>query len=311
MAWRGKMIGGSIGSFFGPWGALAGAAVGHAFVDRKQAAAAERQALHLLAVTAAALYELAGVDGRYTPREDRAIRTILADLNLRFGTRLPAHELAYLIDDSSRLDQSLSRLAGASRADLNLGRAAATWLWRVAVSDGEPVPAETDRIMAFARHAGLSEEEARGASLLFVRTGGAGASDQARRDACHTLGVPYNADAPALKLAYRSLSLKYHPDRHAALDPDIRALTAEKFAQIKAAYDTLAGGAPQTPGDWWVRRADSGRLTPAAEAAHAAVACLACGRQAALPGPDALAAARCDACQALLALDRALAEQLA
>ena len=30
------------------------------------------------------------------------------------------------------------------------------------------------------------------------------------------------------------------PDKHADLDPDIKALTAEKFAQIKRAYDVLS-----------------------------------------------------------------------
>ena len=58
MNWRGKMIGGSIGSFLGPWGTLAGAAVGHVLVDRKEAQTAEKESLRLLAVTAGALYEI-------------------------------------------------------------------------------------------------------------------------------------------------------------------------------------------------------------------------------------------------------------
>ncbi len=305
MNWRGKMIGGSIGSFLGPWGTLAGAAVGHVLVDRKEAQTAEKESLRLLAVTAGALYELAGADGRYTGREDQTIRAILGEMNQHLGTRLSPHELAYLIDDSSRIDRSLARLAALARGNPPLARAAAAWLWRVAVSDGDPTPAEQDGIFAFSRHAGLAEDEARSASLLYVRQSAA-APEQGRREACHTLGVPYQADAAAVKSAYRALSLKYHPDKHAALDPDIRALTAEKFAQIKAAYDILCGGAPG--GDWLVKEDGTGRLVPAA--ADATACCFLCGKRCRLPSAEHLASARCPACQVLLGFERNLAEQL-
>ncbi len=306
MNWRGKMIGGSIGSFLGPWGTLAGAAVGHVLVDRKEAQSAEKSALRLLAVTAGALFELAGVDGRYTAREDQAIRAILGEMNEHLGTRLSPHELAYLVDDSSRIDRSLARLSSLVRDNAPLARTATAWLWRVAVSDCEPTPAEQDCIHAFARHCGLTEDETRHASLLFVRQRTA-SSNQDFREACSTLGVPYNADAAAIKSAYRAQSLKYHPDKHANLDPDIRALTAEKFAQIKAAYDTLCGTAAPA-GDWFAKQADSGHLVPAV--GEAAVSCFVCAKTLRLPPAEHLASARCPVCQTLLAFERELAEQL-
>ena len=299
------MIGGSIGSFLGPWGTLAGAAVGHVLVDRKESQSSEKEALRLLAVTASALYELAGVDGRYTAREDQAIRAILGEMNSHLGTRLSPHELAYLIDDSSRIDRSLARLASLAAANHPLARSAAAWLWRVAVSDADPTPDENHCILSFARHAGLSDEEARHASLLYVRPGAA-ASDDAHRSACSVLGVPYNADGAAIKSAYRAQSLKYHPDKHASLDPDIRALTAEKFAQIKAAYDTLCGAAPAC--DLFAKHAESGRLVQAA--GEGIVSCFVCTTNIRLPSAANLASARCPVCQSLLAFDRDLAEQL-
>lgn len=310
MNWRGKMIGGSIGSFFGPWGTLAGAAIGHAFVDRKESAAAEKTALRLLAVTAGALYELAGIDGPYTPHEDKAIRSILGDLNQRLGTRLPPHELTYLVDSSSRIDRSLTRLIPLARADHGLARAATAWLWRTAVSDADPVPSETDCIAAFARHAGLSEEEFQQAALLYVRAKPAAAPEQARRDACDALGIPYRADAATVKSAYRVQSLKYHPDKHADLDPDIRALTAEKFAQIKTAYDILCAGTTTVTadGNWRVKSPETGR--PVSPAPDVVAVCFLCGQKVRLPPGDGLASARCPRCQTLLAFDPDLAEQL-
>lgn len=310
MNWRGKMIGGSIGSFFGPWGALAGAAMGHAFVDRKEAAASEKQALRLLAVTAGALYELAGIDGRYTAREDKAIRAVLGDLNQRLGTRLPLHELAYLIDSSSRIDRSLTRLIPLVRDNRELARAATAWLWRVAVSDADPTPAEQNCVHTFACHAGLSEEEMACAALLYVRAAPRSTSEHARRAACDALSVPYSADAAAVKGAYRAQSLKYHPDKHADLDPDIRALTAEKFAQIKAAYDLLSASESGAFSEHWrVKSPETGRPVP--PTTDAVAACFICGQKIRTPPDDQLASARCPVCQTLLALDGDLAEHLA
>jgi len=305
MSWRGKALGGSIGSMFGPWGAMAGAAVGHMFVDRKEAKSAEKQSLRLLAVTAGALYELASSDSRYTVKEDAAIRAILAELNQRLGTSLRPHELAYLIDDAARLDHCLSRLANTVRDTPPLARAALVWLWRVAVCDCDETPPERACITAFARSVGISDDEAHHASLLYTRSA-APASDQDRHAACAVLGLPYHADAAAIKSAYRALSQKYHPDKHAALDPHIRALTSEKFAQIKSAYDVL-NGAEETSADWFARQAASGRLAPAA--ADAVVSCFVCGQKNRLP-TERIASARCPVCQTLLVFERSLAEQL-
>lgn len=301
MSWQGKMIGGSIGSFLGPWGALAGAAAGHFFVDRKSPTP-EKQAQRLLAVTAAALYELANLDGRYTAKEDKAIRSILTELNQAVGTALSPHELAYLVDDCSRIDRSLARLAAQVRENRDLARATVVWLWRVAVSDCDATSAEIECVSDFARHIGLSDEELRYASLLYIRQS---ASQQDRRAACSALGLSYHAGEAQIKTAYRTLSQTYHPDKHAGLDPAIQALTAEKFAQIKTAYDTLTG---KTWDDWFIKAGGTGQLAPAS--AEAVACCFTCGQHARLPVSDHIVSARCPACQTLLAFERDLAMQL-
>jgi len=305
MSWQGKAIGGSIGSFFGPWGTLAGAAAGHFFVDRK-APPSEKQSLRLLAITAGALCDLAGIDGRYSVKEDQVIRAILAEINRNAGTSLAPHELAFLIDDAARINRCLARLATMVRENPNLSRAAVVWLWRVAVSDGDETPAETACIASFARHAGLSEDEARHLSLFYTRQASSLPASQTRRDACSVLGIPYHADPAQIKAAYRSLSLTYHPDKHAGLDPAIRALTAEKFSQVKAAYDTLCG---EINHDWHARRADSGQLAPAT--VETVVSCFFCRQKTGLPSlVEQIPSARCPACQTLLVFERVLAEQL-
>ena len=302
MSWQGKMIGGSIGSFLGPWGALAGAAAGHFFVDRKKPSP-QKQAQRLLAITAAAFGELAKVDGRYTAREDKVIRAILNELNLAVGNVLSPHDLAYLIDDSTRIDRALPRFAALAREEPNLARTSVVWLWRVAVSDGDATPAETDSISHYAHHAGVSGDDARLASLLYVRQS---ASAQERRAACHTLGVPYHADETQIKSAYRALSLTYHPDKHAGLDPAIQALTSEKFAQIKNAYDILHGG--QSWSDLFALAPAASQLV--AVAAKTESRCFTCRQRVRLPDTEYIASARCPVCQTLLAFERDLAVQL-
>lgn len=309
MSWRGKLIGGGIGSFLGPWGAIAGAAVGHFAVDRK-GTSSPQQTLRLLAVTAAALEDCATRDGPLSSREDRTVRDILAELNLNLGTGLTAHELAYLVDDAARIDRGLTRLATMARRDPALARAATIWLWRVAVSDGAPTCEEEEGISAFARQAGLGADDARLAALWYARR--ACAPDTTRRAAaCQALGVPLHADPATIRQAYRALSHTYHPDKHANLPDPIQALTSEKFAQIKAAYDTLALPLEEDqPADGWhVQSAASGRIEPAA--ANLAIHCLACRAPSRLP-PDAarFAAARCPACQALLVFSRDQAQAL-
>lgn len=57
----------------------------------------------------------------------------------------------------------------------------------------------------------------------------------AKRDYYEILGVPKNADAAALKKAYRKLALKYHPDRN----PDDKK-AEEKFKEAAEAYEVLS-----------------------------------------------------------------------
>lgn len=307
MNWRGKAIGGSIGSFFGPLGALAGATAGHFLVDRKNAVVADRHSLRLVAVAAGALHELAVADGRFSVKEDAAVRSILCEISRQTGTALTAQDMAYILDDSPRLHRCVERLAVMSREVQGLAPAAAVWFWRTAVSDGDPTPPEIACINFFARHAGLADDVVRQASMLYARSG-ATATDTERRAACEALGVPYNADAGAVKSAYRRMSLKYHPDKHAGLDPDIRALTSAKFTQLTEAYNLLEGQGPLYMSGLVAKSAETGRLGPACE--KSSVKCFVCGRKGRLPEESSIIAARCPNCQALLAFERDLAERL-
>jgi len=237
MSWQGKMIGGGLGSFLGPWGAVLGATMGHYMVDRKNGPPPKKEAMRLMALVASAFHELSCCDRPYSKEEDNTIRAILSDFNARLGNILDMPSLLYLIDDAGRLDRGVERLATMIRPHPELACEALRWLWHVALCDGPLAARERALIEHFVRLAQVNPREAHFIATQFV--GEMPTNEESTRAACDVLGVSYDASLDTIKQAYRALSLKYHPDRHSALDPDIRALTAEKFAKIKQAYDTL------------------------------------------------------------------------
>jgi len=221
-----------------------GAAVGHFMVDRKAPVSQRRHVMRLLAVMAGALHDIACCDGRYTPAKHEVVRELLFDVNEKLGQPLDAAQLSLLANGNTRVDHGILRLAEMARGEHDLACAALSWLWQVAACDGDISANEDDLIHLFIHHADISPQDARFIAGHFVRQppppGRDGGGGPDRFAACDTLGVPYNASPEEIKRAYRTLSQKYHPDKHASLDPDIKALTAEKFAQIKRAYDALS-----------------------------------------------------------------------
>jgi DnaJ like chaperone protein len=70
--------------------------------------------------------------------------------------------------------------------------------------------------------------------------GGAGASSQ--ENAAHyyaVLGLESGADGEAIKKAYRTLSMKYHPDKVVHLGEEFRKVAEEKMKEINVAYEYL------------------------------------------------------------------------
>lgn len=62
----------------------------------------------------------------------------------------------------------------------------------------------------------------------------------AKRDFYEVLGVDRNADAEALKKAYRKLAIQYHPDRQQGKSDAEKKQAEEKFKEAAEAYDVLS-----------------------------------------------------------------------
>lgn len=306
MNWQGKVIGGSLGSFFGPLGTLAGAAAGHFFVDRKRTQAELRERRKCLGLLAGTLHELAVADEPVSPAEARVIHLILAETNEQMGRCLSPAGLIPLCDAVRSISHAGSLLASQIRSDEDLSRRIFFRLLRVAASDGSFTEPENRYLEGMASLLRIPPDLAAYLSRLFVQRFPDHATED-RLSACRTLGVPGNASEAEIKKAYRAMSMKYHPDRHANLEPEIRALTAEKFAQIKRAYDVLSAQA-SIGRRMWSRHPVSRRLVEPKPGS--VVLCFVCGQRIRLPRAFDPFQSRCPVCQALLAFDYDFARTL-
>ena len=68
---------------------------------------------------------------------------------------------------------------------------------------------------------------------------GKGPSGARLKEEYDVLEVPYDAGPEQIKVAYKKLAQKYHPDKFADADPVISELAKGKMAEINGAYEKI------------------------------------------------------------------------
>lgn len=275
--------------------------MGHLLVDRKKRGNHKAEIGRLLTILAATLQELAVVDGHYKTSENKIILEILETLNTQTGGIYSLYELNRMIEESTRLQHPLQHLAKLAQHHQGLGHYALNALWRVAVCDCSPHPSELALIDNFSQASGATPDMVEYMHLIYTRQTG---TQEERTTAYKFLGLSPMANATQVKSAYRSLSQTYHPDKHHNLDPAIKALTTEKFTQIKNAYEVLMGSGAL---ELYVLAEQTHKLEPAQNFGGKVVHCFACPTRVRLPNADNIHSARCPVCQVLLAFEYSVA----
>jgi len=241
----GKWIGGALGwAFGGPLGALFGFAVGSMFdgVDSRpvkqtadEYARARTQSyryhttsddfmMSLLALSAAIMK----ADGHNKKSELNYIKKFFEQ---QFGTQKTKESLAYLRDLLKR-DIPVRQVCEQIRYNMEyaLRLQLMHYLYGIAKADGDVNRAELDLLKKIAGYLTINQKDYSSIVGMFY-------SDS--KSAYDVLEINKSVTDAEVKVAYRKMAKKYHPDKLAHLGPEFKNAAKEKFIKVQEAYEHI------------------------------------------------------------------------
>lgn len=105
----------------------------------------------------------------------------------------------------------------------------------IAKVDGTVSPEEVTVLTEIASYLGLSEQDV--ISMLNLESGSTSTVDI--EYAYKVLGISSSATDEEVKIAYRKMALRHHPDRVSALGEDVRKAAEKKFQEINEAKERI------------------------------------------------------------------------
>ncbi len=105
-------------------------------------------------------------------------------------------------------------------------------LYGIAKADGVVSPEERNLIRTIGLGIGLSEQDTESIMSTFTASNNID-------DAYKVLEISPSATDEEVKKAYRTMAMKYHPDRVASLGPEIAKNAEVKFKQVQEAYEKI------------------------------------------------------------------------
>ncbi len=251
MSWWTTLAGGAFGFMIGgPIGALIGASIGSSLGGARRRHEAgptpgygrERAQLAFFAATFGVMGHMAKADGSVSAEEVRLANQVMDQLGLNRQQRQAARALFNKGKSPGfPLDDVLEQLRSECLRGTNIRRMFLELQFQAALADGEIHPDERRLLRHIAMRLGLSEadfiqlERMMNSGVRLSRDG------PSLDDAYETLGVSPDAPDNEVKLAYRRLMSRHHPDKLAArgLPEEMMRAATERTQQVKAAWETV------------------------------------------------------------------------
>ena len=231
MAWTGKLVGGVLGSFLGPWGVAIGVGLGHQ-VD-KRISRVQNAAMIIQVAFFGCLAKMAKTDGVVTKDEINAVEHIIAQLGYTPRMREAAINIfREAIDDHHSAADYINQLAAAIQYNHQIGMTFIAALHAVAQADGVIHPNERE-ILQQMEHAFRLKP-----GTVDVLLGG---RSNNLDDAYTTLECTPEMSDSEIKKVYREKCIQFHPDKLASkgLPDEFMKFANEQVAKINEAYETV------------------------------------------------------------------------
>lgn len=104
------------------------------------------------------------------------------------------------------------------------------FLFGIARADGDVSPNEQELLRHMALNLGISEKDYESIQSMFI----------ADKDAAYKiLEIEPSASVEEIKKAYRTMAMKYHPDKVSYLGEDFQNAAKEKFQKVNEAYEII------------------------------------------------------------------------
>jgi DnaJ like chaperone protein len=230
MAKFAKWIGGGLGwAFFGPVGGLfgffLGAMVDSAKVQVSSGATTQGDyAMSLLVLIAAMLK----ADGKIMRSELDYVKKFLVQ---SFGVD-GAQEAMVMLKDLLKQDIPVEDVCRqiAANVDYSSRLQLLHFMYGLAQADGHFDKEEQRLIEIMAQSMGIADSDMESISSMFKDT---------TEDLYKVLEIAPTATDDEVKKAYRSMAVKYHPDKVAYLGDDVKNAAKEKFQKLADAYEKI------------------------------------------------------------------------
>ncbi|MCF7818402.1 MAG: TerB family tellurite resistance protein [Kiritimatiellales bacterium] len=232
MAWTGKIIGGVLGSFIGPWGTAIGIGIGHQF--DKGASRVQTAGMMMQVAFFGCLAKMAKADGAITKQEIAAVEQIIARLGYTPKMREAAIDIfRQAKDDPHTAADYIGQLAAVIRFNPQLGMTFIAALHAVAQADGLIHPNERDILLQAERAFRLQP------GTIDAMLGGGRTDNLA--DAYKVLECTPEMSDAEIKKIYREKCVQFHPDKLASkgLPDEFMKFAHEQLAKVNDAYDTI------------------------------------------------------------------------